>query len=214
MKIAETIEKILATSVEEVIASSLSLDLLKVYSVLYLDGAAPKACAAAQRKYYNILKLKGVEMAKEIENRTCAPAWKGLRFTQKTQSHFLDTKITDKQAMYLIRIGALSEKDFTKLPEGLDDYLAEAKAQEERAAEAKADEEPKEKIKDIEEFTELLKKYTINIIKAQGSGLNKLSAKLLDLLANKLELEIKEDDTKKDVIAAIEAYMTLNEEAE
>ncbi len=114
------IELILSKSVGEVIASPLSLKLLKCYSKLYLNGKAPRTCSNSQRKYYNRLKKDGLEMAKKIKkavSRTCIPKWKGNKYIPKAGRHYNSSLITDEEATALLEKGYLKETDFEKLPE-------------------------------------------------------------------------------------------------
>lgn len=116
----ELVKEILSHSIEEVIASSLSLKLLKVYSTLYLNGRQPRLCAGCQRDYYIQLSKNGLLKAKQMENikdRTCKPAWKGLKYIPPTGRHWNDKLITDAEANKLLRAGHLKEEDFHKLPD-------------------------------------------------------------------------------------------------
>jgi len=116
--VIEKIKEILSKDVEEVIASSLSLDLLKIYSSLYLNGAQPKTCSKIQRVYYNELKLTGLKRAANytVMERTCKPKWSGLRFIWG--DHYSDETLTDEQAIKLLKNKGLQERDFEILPKG------------------------------------------------------------------------------------------------
>lgn len=124
MKLYDEILNLEHAGVDVVIKSTLSLTLLKIYSILFMNGAAPRACERAQRQYYKKLTQEGKKMAKDIDNRTCVPAWKGLRYVKKMATHILDTKITDEQACYALYLGALRPSDFIKLPDNYDKYKA------------------------------------------------------------------------------------------
>lgn len=62
--------------------------------------------------------MKKAVSADEAKNRTCVPAWKGLKFIFKRARHYNNALITDEQAVELLNEGLLSESDFKKLPEG------------------------------------------------------------------------------------------------
>mgnify|MGYP001172527085 CR=1 FL=1 len=125
----EKVQRILARSVEEVISSPLSLDLLECYSKLYINGAQPRSCAGSMRKYYAELTKTGVQKAMELnqtKERTCKPAWKGLKYIIVKENdyaakgmHVSSEHITDEQAKKYLRIGALVESDFEILPENV-----------------------------------------------------------------------------------------------
>lgn len=107
--------------VEAIISSPMSLDLMRCYSLLYLNGSQCRGCASSQRGYYRQLMHNGITKAmdyEKIKTRTCKPAWKGLMFIHKEGRHFNDEFITDEQAIALLNRGHLTEKDFTKLPDG------------------------------------------------------------------------------------------------
>jgi hypothetical protein len=115
------LEEILSKTVEEVIASPLSLKLLNLYSKLYLNGEQPRWCESCQRDYYNQLKCEGylkIKLMEEIEKRTCIPAWNGLKYIHKAGRHYNHELITDVEAIDLLERGFLSESDFIKMPEG------------------------------------------------------------------------------------------------
>ena len=129
------VELILSKDVGEVIASPLSLKLLRCYSTLYLGGKAPRTCSNSQRKYYQQLKKNGIEMAKKLtkaEARTCTPAWKGLKYIPKAARHYSSNTLTDEEARALLDKGFLKESDFNKLPddkkEDGEDYTQEEQA--------------------------------------------------------------------------------------
>jgi hypothetical protein len=91
------VKEILNNDVEVVIASpQLSLSLLRCYSILFLDGGKPRVCAVSQRSYYSKLKLKGMARAELIDkakNRTCKPAWRGLRRSSIIHAFISDERL-------------------------------------------------------------------------------------------------------------------------
>ena len=115
----EIVKNLIGREVEEIISSPLSLQLLKVYSYLYLHGAQPRTCAKSQRKYYQQLKINGIELATKYDKamaRTCKPRWRGLRFIRKIASHVSSENITDEQAIKYLESGVLRSEDFEILP--------------------------------------------------------------------------------------------------
>jgi len=118
------IDLILSEKVEDVIASSLSLTLLKVYSRLYLNGGQPRTCSKSQREYYYKLK-KDYDINKEQLERTCLPVFDGRRYVPGVfkdgvlvagHLHIMGSLLTDKQAIDYLNNGVLKEKDFKILP--------------------------------------------------------------------------------------------------
>jgi hypothetical protein len=141
----EDVGKILRTDIREVVASPLSVLLLKCYSVLYLNGGQPRFCEASQRKYYNQLKVDGMERAKLLEavkSRTCEPAWNGLKYYPATGEHINNEWITDEQAIKYLKLGLLKERDFITLPK-----LYKVNETIEPQHNAKVDSKPKQKHK-------------------------------------------------------------------
>jgi len=121
MTLPELVEEILSYDVGEVIASPLSLKLISVYSQLYLNGRQPRWCGECQKKYYYQLKkdgMKKAEHAEKAKNRTCQPAWNGLKFIPQLAKHFNSALITDDEAIKLLNEGHLQESNFVKLPDG------------------------------------------------------------------------------------------------
>jgi len=121
-KFVNSVSEVLSHDVGEVLASpSLLLQLLSLYSYLYLGGNPPGTCGRCHEKYYYKLKQNGMAKAQEADKaqkRTCVPAWKGLKFIFKKARHFNDQIITDEQAIGLLDEGFLKESDFKKLPAG------------------------------------------------------------------------------------------------
>ena len=83
----EDVKLILSKSVEEVIASTLSLSLLDCASKLYYQGAQCRYCAASQREYYHMLKKNGLELAEKYdkmkEPKTFKLTFDGVRYIPK-----------------------------------------------------------------------------------------------------------------------------------
>lgn len=113
------VEKILSHTFEGVKSSGVVIDLFRCYSTLYNGGKQCRTCVKSQEKYYNQLKKDGIMKAinyEEAKNRTCKPKFKGLKCIRGTHQHFNSDHITDKQAIYFLENGMLSENDFEKLP--------------------------------------------------------------------------------------------------
>lgn len=129
----EKVKYLLSRNVEDIISSTDSLDLIRCYSILYLNGQQCRFCAASQRSYYNEFVRTGLKKAKEMDeakNRTCVPNWgkgctnnNGLKFIHKEGNFYSSLYITDAQALSLLNRGLLSESDFDVLPEGYEKPL-------------------------------------------------------------------------------------------
>jgi len=115
----DEVKQLLNKEFEEIVSSSDSLKLLRVYSKLYLHGGQPKTCTDSQRSYFIQLQINGIMKAEEFEQlnkRTCKPKWVGLKFIPSQGRHFSNEFITDLQATTLLQKGILKESDFEKLP--------------------------------------------------------------------------------------------------
>ena len=130
----EQVAEIIAHEIGEVLASPiLVLQLLSVYSILYLNGKAPGLCSKCHADYYYKLKQNGMKKAQDLDeakSRTCQPRWKGLKFINKVARHFNNELLTDRQAISLLDSGLLKQDDFVKLPDGYgatEQVLAEPK---------------------------------------------------------------------------------------
>lgn len=121
----EKIKELLSKDIEEIISTPLSLDLLKIYSTLYLYGEKPNTCARSQRKYHNQLKKDGMKKAETNMKRTCKPNWNGNMYISKEARHFNDLFITDEQAITLLKRKHISEDKFSVLPDGYKSGLSD-----------------------------------------------------------------------------------------
>ena len=125
------VEILISKSVGEVLKSpDLTLKLLRVYSKLYLHGAAPGYCERSIRMYHEKLKSDGMFKVNEnlkVAQRTCLPKWKGNRYYTAIHTHVSAENLTDEEAVKLLEAGILKSSDFEKLPEG---YGAKKKATE------------------------------------------------------------------------------------
>jgi hypothetical protein len=120
MNLRADIELIISKDVEEVVNTPLILTLLRVYSLLYLNGQQPRACGQCQRGYYSEIKTNGLKKYETMENnlnRTCELANTDLIYLSPMQMHISNVNITDEMAARCLDNGWLKPKDFTKLPE-------------------------------------------------------------------------------------------------
>lgn len=119
--VAEVV-KLLNSDIQEIITSpELSLSLLRCYSVMYINGASPRACEASQRMYFDKLKVDGMaraELMEKVKVRTCQPAWVGLKYSPIVMRHILPELLYDEIAIDYLKSGALKESDFDVLPDG------------------------------------------------------------------------------------------------
>lgn len=116
----EDVREILNTPFEEVAASSLSLKLLRCYSMLFLGGQQPRTCTRSQRQYYQQLTKNGITMAQQFDaakNRKCRPAWKGLKYIPPTARHWNSELVTDEEALMLLEKGYVKPSEFLVLPD-------------------------------------------------------------------------------------------------
>ena len=114
------IEEVLQKEVKEVISSSLSLKLLKIYSILYLGGAQPRWCERSQTNYYNQIALNGYQKLnemKEILERTCELKKDIMIYVSSLAMHITSANITDGIACEGLTKGFLKESQFIKLPD-------------------------------------------------------------------------------------------------
>ena len=130
--LTDRVLEVLARGKEEVLTNP--MELLIIYSTLYLNGGQPNWCKKSIERYYEELKLTGLKKAKVMEskvNRTCKPKWKGLRYIWG--DFYSDETITDEQAIKLLKSKGLQELEFEVLPEGYKSST-KAKAKEPQAA--------------------------------------------------------------------------------
>ena len=60
--------------------------------------------------------MEKAQLLEDIKNRTCVPAWQGLKYYPATGEHLSDEWITDEQAKKYLSLGLLKESDFVTLP--------------------------------------------------------------------------------------------------
>lgn len=120
MDLKKDIELILSKPVDEVINSSLSLVLLRCYSLIYLGGKQCQACAKSQRSYYYQIQTNGLRQLEIMEtaiNKTCKLKTDNLVYISPLQNHYSNVNITDEIALNCLSKGYLKESDFETLPE-------------------------------------------------------------------------------------------------
>jgi len=118
-QIQNDLNEVLSKTFEEVNASSLVLKLIKIYSILYLNGNQSSYCSKCLKKYYTELQINGQNKMKdlqEIQNRTLIPNWNGLKYIHSLGKHINSETITDKEAIEYLTKGNLTESMFKKLP--------------------------------------------------------------------------------------------------
>lgn len=117
----ERVKKLLSMEVGEIISSPQSIELLKVYSLLYINGGQPRTCSRSQKRYYDELTLTGLEMAtkyNKLMERTCKTKLGENELRYIWGDFYTDAQITDAVAIKLLDNGGLTESDFEKLPDG------------------------------------------------------------------------------------------------
>jgi hypothetical protein len=117
-----TLKELLTKDIQDIIKSpELSTFLLRTYSELYLNRRPPRFCAKSQTKYFNELKINGMEKAKRIN----VPNFTGLKYIPTIvvdgkmvtiHQHISPEHLTDAKATELLKSGALKESDFKVLP--------------------------------------------------------------------------------------------------
>lgn len=116
----EQINEILSNEVEAVLKDGrLSLNLMRIYSVLYMNGAPCRACSQSQRTYYSELQKTGLQKAIIMVNRTCELMPDALHYVRGLgNKHLSNHNITDEEAIICLQNGWLKERHFAKLPVG------------------------------------------------------------------------------------------------
>ena len=140
----DKVKEILKNDIQVVIKSPvLSLSLLKCASVLLLNGARPRICESSQRKYYELLKTKGMSKAEildKVEKRTCKPSWVGRKYSPIAMANIFPEYLHDENAIEYLKSGALKESDFEVLPESYQvkiQFEAKEKVQRKRGPKSK-----------------------------------------------------------------------------
>lgn len=116
----DRLDNIISINAQEVMKSpELYLELLKLYSILFLSGKQPSSCGKCAYNYYNELKKKGVERIKFIEMNKCKLQPNKIFHVRVSKAliSYSDANMDDKTALRLLREGKLKESDFVVLPE-------------------------------------------------------------------------------------------------
>ena len=160
----ENVLKIKSLSVDEILKSPVNLMLLlRTYAELFLDGKQPNSCNSCIRKYYKKLILKGEEMAKTKKEQTFVMDFEGIKYVPAVRKgkeivmvhkHIDPKHVTDKEAIEMLELGALTGKDFKVLPNGY-----------------KGDQKPKGKEFSIEDLETVLKNADFNEMRAVAKEL-------------------------------------------
>jgi len=118
----DEVKKILSHSSGEVIADpELCFSLIKCYSRLYKGGCSVRTCKNSLYLYYKILQKNGIEMAtinEQAKERTCVPAFKGIKYISRAAKYFNADLLTDRDAIFLLKHKCLTEEDCIKSPTG------------------------------------------------------------------------------------------------
>ena len=101
----------------EIIASPrLTLNLLKIASLVLLAGSSPRGCSASITKYYSQLNMPGIRAKiQTIMEKTCKMK-PGLVYVAREAKHFSDANMDDATAIRLLDAGILKPEQFIKLP--------------------------------------------------------------------------------------------------
>jgi hypothetical protein len=125
------VNKLLNTGIEEILKdASLSLELVKTYSTIYVNGSQVKGCQDSKRKYFRQLQINGIEMAQKMEkviDRTCKPNFKGSLYSTIIYKHINPDLLNDELASFYLLNGILNESHFEILPQS---YLENKKVKE------------------------------------------------------------------------------------
>jgi len=130
------IDKLAAMDIDTILKSGeYTIALLKTYSKYFLNGGQPNTCTKCMRDYHKKIKMKA-DLLKKIESRTCVPSFKGRMYIPSVMKdgkliplceHIASEYLTDEKAIQLLKIGALKESNFLKLPEGYEVVKIEVK---------------------------------------------------------------------------------------
>lgn len=115
-----TIDNLLSHSIDEVLSTSLVLDLMKIMSIIKYNGANPPSCSKCLREFYSqLFKITNeqIENMNKIKKRTLKPAWSGNKYKSKAARHFNSNLITDEEAIEYLYLGIFQESEFLTLPE-------------------------------------------------------------------------------------------------
>lgn len=115
----DRLNKLLSISAQEVISSPEHyLELLKLYSILFLAGKQPSICSKCAYNYYNELRLKGIERIKFIEMNKCKLQPNKIFHVRVGNAiiTYSEKNMDDKTALRLLKEGKLKETDFLVLP--------------------------------------------------------------------------------------------------
>lgn len=115
----ERVEKLININAREVMKSpELYLELLKLYSILFLNGRQPSDCGKCAYNYFNKLKTSGIKKALFMEHKTCKLTNKifNVRVGNAIIT-YSDANVNDIIARRLLMDGKLKESDFITLPE-------------------------------------------------------------------------------------------------
>lgn len=145
------LEILLSHNFREIVGSPLVLELMDIYSKLFLNGSQVGYCEKCLSTYYNQLIKNGKEMAQlyeQVKKRTCKPAWNGLRYIPRQARHFNSDLMTDEQATELLIDGVFKESDFEVLPEIYIEMKSDKKTDQQKESIPDKPKKPKQKRKE------------------------------------------------------------------
>jgi len=113
----KAVKLLISKDFAEIKSTPLSLELLKVYSILYLNGRQPSSCEASLYRYYQQLIRNGTEKAQNMQEKTNKCNKKGLIYVGRPLFKDFDLQnLSDKDANSLIKLGILKKSDFKVMP--------------------------------------------------------------------------------------------------
>lgn len=94
------------------------LKMLKLYSILFLNGKQPSSCGQCAYKYFEELKTTGLERINFYEMKTCKLNPNKIYHVRVGNAiiTYSDANMDDQTALELIQKGAIKESEFIKLP--------------------------------------------------------------------------------------------------
>lgn len=95
----------------------LTLTLLRLYSILFLDGASPNVCEKCMFGYYHKIISNGLKVIEFMENKTNV-LQDGLHYVRSQAMHFSNNNLSDDKAIELLKSGDLKPAQFKALPKG------------------------------------------------------------------------------------------------
>lgn len=124
------IELLISMDINSILKSGeYTMLLLRTYSALFLNGSQPSTCTSCMRDYHTKIIKEGkmkAQLLEKVKARTCVPNWEGVKFVKAIvkngkmitiHQHINPDVLTDEKAIELLKSGALTDADFSKLPD-------------------------------------------------------------------------------------------------